>query len=100
METLAPGLEENGNMTESQLKIVVAFMTELISLGVLALVPHPPRLNACPILLGAKPGHLDQWRCIADMKKGHHNQYCAADPVHMTCPEDILPHMYPGGDHQ
>jgi hypothetical protein len=31
------------------------------------------------------------------MKKGHQNQSCAADPVHMTCPEDILPRMYPGG---
>jgi hypothetical protein len=31
------------------------------------------------------------------MKKGHQNQSCAADPVHMTCPEDILQRIYPGG---
>jgi hypothetical protein len=31
------------------------------------------------------------------MKKGHQNKSCAADPVHMTCPEDILPWMYPVG---
>jgi hypothetical protein len=31
------------------------------------------------------------------MKKGHHNQPFAADPVHMTCPEEILLRMYPGG---
>jgi hypothetical protein len=31
------------------------------------------------------------------MKKGHKNKSCAADPLHMTCPEDILPRMYPGG---
>jgi hypothetical protein len=30
------------------------------------------------------------------MKKGHQHQSCAADPVHMTFPEDILPRMYPG----
>jgi hypothetical protein len=35
METPTPGLEENGKMTENQLKIAVAFVTELISLGVL-----------------------------------------------------------------
>jgi hypothetical protein len=31
------------------------------------------------------------------MKKGHQKKSFAADPVHMTCPEDILPRMYPGG---
>jgi hypothetical protein len=31
------------------------------------------------------------------MKKGHQNQSCAADPVHITFPKDILPRMYPGG---
>jgi hypothetical protein len=40
METSVPGLEGNGKMTESQLTIAVAFVTELISLGVLDLVPH------------------------------------------------------------
>jgi hypothetical protein len=84
-------------MTESQLTIAVAFVTELISLGVLALVPHGVLLmNMCPLLLVAKPGQPDQWICIADTKKGHQNQSCAADPVHMNCPEDILPRMYPG----
>jgi hypothetical protein len=81
-------------MTESQLTIEVAFVTELISLGVLALVPHGVIL---PLFLVAKPGQPDQWRCIAYMKKGNQNQSFAADPVHITCPEDILPLMYPGG---
>jgi hypothetical protein len=31
------------------------------------------------------------------MKKRHQNKSCASDPVHMKCPEDILPRMYPGG---
>jgi hypothetical protein len=40
METPVPVLEGTGKMTESQLTIAVAFLTELISLGVLALVTH------------------------------------------------------------
>jgi hypothetical protein len=69
----------------------------LISLGVLALVPQGVLLvNMCPLFLVAKPGQPYQWRCIADMKKGHQNQSCAADPVHITYPEDIPPWMYPG----
>jgi hypothetical protein len=87
METPVPVLEENGKMTDSQITTAVAFVTELISLRVLALVPHCVLImNVCPLLLVAKPGQPDQWRCIADMKKGHQNQSCAADPVHMTCP--------------
>jgi hypothetical protein len=98
MQTPVPVLEENGKMTESQLTIEVAFVTELISLGVLALVPHGVLLmNVCPIFLVAKPGQQEQWICISDTKKGHQHQSCAASPVHMTFPEDILPRMYPGG---
>jgi hypothetical protein len=54
-------------------------------------------MNMCPLFLVAKPVQTYQWRCIADMNKGHKNKSCAAYPVHMTCPEDILPSMYPGG---
>jgi hypothetical protein len=98
METPDPVLEENGNTNESQLTTAVAFVTELISLGVLSLVPHGVLLmKLCPLLLVAKPGQPYQWRCIADMKKGHQNKSCAADPVQIMCPEDILPRMYPGG---
>jgi hypothetical protein len=61
METPVPVLEGNGKMTESQLTIAVAFVTELISLGVLALVPHGVLLmNACPLFLVAKTGQPDQ----------------------------------------
>jgi hypothetical protein len=98
MDTPVPILEENCKMTDSQLTIAVTFVTELISLRVLSLVPHGVLLmNVCPLFLFTKPGQPDQWGCIADMKKGHQNQSCAAGPVHMTCPEDILPRMYPGG---
>jgi hypothetical protein len=98
METPVPFLKENGKMNEIQLTIAVDFVTELISLGVIALVPHVVLLmNVGPMFLVAKPGQPDQGRCIADMKKGHQHKSCAADPVHMTCPEDILPRMYPAG---
>jgi hypothetical protein len=44
-------------MTESWLKIAVAFVSELISLGVQALVPHGVLLvNVCPLFSVAKPG--------------------------------------------
>jgi hypothetical protein len=57
METLVPVLEENGKMTESRLTIAVAFVTELIRLGVLALVPHGVLImNVWPLFLVAKPG--------------------------------------------
>jgi hypothetical protein len=69
-------------MTESQLTIAVAFVTELISLGALALVPHGVLImNVCTLFLVAKPGQPDQWRCIADVKKVHQMKACAADPV-------------------
>jgi hypothetical protein len=61
METPAPILEVNGKMTESQLAIAVAFVTELVSLGVLALVPQGVLLmNVCPLFFVAKPGQPDQ----------------------------------------
>jgi hypothetical protein len=57
METPVLVLEENFKMTESQLTIAVAFVTELISLGVLAFVTHGVLLiNVCPLFLVTKPG--------------------------------------------
>jgi hypothetical protein len=50
MDTPVPVLEVNGKMNESHLTIAVAFVTELISLGVLDLVPHGVLLmNVCPL---------------------------------------------------
>jgi hypothetical protein len=87
IETPVSILEENGKMTESQLTIAVAFVTELIGMGVLALVTQGILImNVCPLFLVANPGQPDQWRCIADMKKEHQNKSCSTDPVHMTCP--------------
>jgi hypothetical protein len=82
MDTPVPVLEENGKMTESQITISVAFVTELISLGVLALVLHGfPLMNVYPLFSVAKPVQPYQWICIADMKNGHQNQSCTSDPV-------------------
>jgi hypothetical protein len=98
METPVPVLEGNGKMTESQLTIAVVFVTELISLGVLALVTHGVLLvKVWPLFLVSTPGKPDQWRCIADIQKGHQNKSCSADPVQKTCPEDTVPRLYPGG---
>jgi hypothetical protein len=75
METPVPILEENGKLTESQLAISVAFVTELISLIVLALSPQGVLLmNVCTLFLVAKPGQPYQWKCIVDMRKGHKNK--------------------------
>jgi hypothetical protein len=61
MEIPNPGLEEHGKMTDSQLQISVSFVSELISLGVLALVPRGILLlNAHPLLLVANPGQQYQ----------------------------------------
>jgi hypothetical protein len=64
------------------------------------MVPHGILLmNVCPIFLVAKPGKSgqpEQWICIADMNKGHQNQSCAEELVHMTFNEYILPRVYPG----
>jgi hypothetical protein len=97
METPVPVFEENGKMTVSHITIEVAFVTELIRFGLLALVPHVILLmNMYPLFLVAKPGQPYHWRCISDMKKVHKKKSCAAYPVHMRCPKDILPRMYPG----
>jgi hypothetical protein len=54
-ENPVPVLEGNVKMTENQLTIEVAFVTELISLGGLALVPHGVLImNVCPLFLVAK----------------------------------------------
>jgi hypothetical protein len=85
-------------MTDSQLQITVAFVTEVISIGIVALATRGILLlNARPLFLMDNPGQPYQWRHIADMNKGRQKQSCALDPVHITCPENILLRMYPEG---
>jgi hypothetical protein len=58
IENPVPVLEENGKMTESRLTIVVAFVTALINVGVLALVSHGVLLmNMCPLFKSPNQGN-------------------------------------------
>jgi len=92
------GLLPNSDMTEEQLATAVQFVEELIALGVYERVPPGSTLrNNCPLFLVPKPGQPGQWRCIANMKDGGQNEVCVGDPVHLSQPQDILPHLYPGG---
>ena len=59
-----------------------------------------PGLNSTTIALlftADKPAQPGQKRCIADALRGGQNDCCCADPVHLPTPQDILPHLYPGG---
>jgi hypothetical protein len=91
-----PGLVENTKMTEAEHKIACDFVDELGRLGVVGPTTEQI-LNNCPIFTVPKPGQPDQYRCIADGKRGNINDACAADPVQMSCPDDILPFLYPEG---
>lgn len=94
----AAHLTQNSRMTPTELETAVDFVDELISLGVLELVPPNETLtNNCPLFLVPKPGQPGQFRCIADMKKGGQNAGCVGDPVQMTSPQIILPLLNEGG---
>ncbi|MGH7974468.1 MAG: hypothetical protein ACREBR_02985, partial [bacterium] len=98
MREPTPGIVESSPMTEDQKNTAIAFVEELISLGVYDRVPPGHELrNTCPLFLVPKSGQPGQWRCIADMKRGGQNAACVADPVHLPQPSDILPKLYKGG---
>ena len=98
LEAPIPGLVQNAPMNPEELRTAIKFVDELIALGVLEEEPTPGNVvNNCPLFLVPKPGQPGQYRCIADMKKGGQNRVCAADPVQMTMPGDILPRLYRGG---
>jgi hypothetical protein len=91
-----PELVEKTKMTEAEHKIACDFVDELGRLGVVG--PSTEQiLNNCPIFTVPKPGQPDQYRCIADGKCRNINDACAVDPVQMSCPDDTLPFLYPGG---
>jgi hypothetical protein len=83
-------------MTTEEHAIAVAFVDELSALGVVGPTTEQI-LNNCPIFTVPKAGQPGLYRCIADGKRGNINDACVADPVQMSCPEDILPCLYPGG---
>ena len=89
-------LEDSPELTEEQLEVVVKFVEELISLGVLEEADGPLQ-RVCPLFVVPKPGQPGQWRCIADMRRGGQNEFSSCDPIYMPSSKDILPHMYKGG---
>ena len=84
-------------MDPEQLDTAVAFLDELIELGVLIEVDKEDLKNNFPLFLVPKAGQPGQWRCIADGKAGRQNDTCVSDPLHLVQPQDILPRLYPGG---
>ena len=90
-ETLVP----NGDFDEETLPTAVAFVEELISLGVL--VPASQLKATAPIFVIPKAGQPGQWRVIANLKEGGQNAYMAPDPVHLPRSQDILPLLCAGG---
>lgn len=99
IETPTPAHLPNQNMNEHDLSIACQFMDELIDLGVFLKCKKEDILLNFPLFVvpKPKPEQKGEYRCIADGKKGGQNAACIPDPVQMTAPEHILPHMYRGG---
>jgi hypothetical protein len=62
MECPPPGKEARSPFTLEQLEISTRFVDELISVGVLPLVPHEDKIfNTFPLFLVPKSGQPGQW---------------------------------------
>ena len=85
----------NGPLLGKQLDTAAKFVDQLISLGVLE--ESETILANCPLFCVPKPAQEDEWRCIADMKRGGQNQCCCGDPVYLCRSHDLLNTMYTGG---
>ena len=98
LTTPKAGLTPNAKLDPEQLEVAIAFVNELIELGVLEEAPDDdPLIATAPLFVVPKPGQPGQWRVIADMKKGGQNESIGADPVYLPRASIILPHMYSGG---
>jgi hypothetical protein len=88
----------NAPMDASQSAIAGAFLDELMSLGVVRLVPAGRKVicNAA-LFCVPKAGQPGEWRVIADMKTGGQNAHIGKDPVFLHKPEAILSQLYAGG---
>jgi len=93
-----PGTElvENPPMTSEQTQVVETFVDELLELGTLRKATRALR-PVCPLFVVPKAGQPEQWRCIADMKRGGQNDCCSLDPTCLPSSKDILPHLYSRG---
>jgi hypothetical protein len=98
LQTPAPQIHQNANMTPEQLKTAAEFVDELIGLGVLRLPPEERAvLLTAPLFVVPKPGQPGQWRCIADMLRGGQNENIGPDPVYLPRAGHILDQLYFGG---
>ena len=85
----------NNDLEGEQLTVAAKFVDQLIDLGVLE--EADTILANCPLFCVTKAGQVDEWRPIADMKRGGQNQCCASDPVYFQRGHDILNRLYAGG---
>jgi hypothetical protein len=75
----------------------VAFVDELVSLGVLRKVAKGKMKRNGPLLVIPKERQPGQWRVLSDMKRGGQNAYIAKDPVALPRLQDMLAALCPGG---
>ena len=88
----------NQEMEPEARAISIEFVDELKRIGTLRPLPPGVTLRAnAPLFCVEKAAQLDQWRCIADMKRGGQNAHIGGDPVHLSGVDDILPHLCAGG---
>ena len=85
----------NNILEGPQLDVAAKFVDQLISLGVLE--EAKTILANCPLFCVSKVGQPDEWRPIADMKRGGQNRCIASDPVYFQRGHDILNQLYAGG---
>ena len=99
MKVPPPGLVANQDLDPIQLRLAIDFVEELIGLGIVkrAASEGVVILNNLPLFLLPKPGQPNEYRCIADGKRGGQNDNCVPDPCMMTSPDHILPHLYRQG---
>jgi hypothetical protein len=90
-------IQTNSAMTDEQLAIAEEFIMEFVSLGVLIEVEESYLKTNAPTFCLPKPGQPDQWRVLADMKKGRQNEAMGADPTVFPKTLHILQQMYYGG---
>lgn len=99
IETPTPQILPNQKMTPEHIEMACQFMDQLIDLEVFLACKKEDIKNNFPLFIvpKPKPEQAGEFRCIADGKKGGQNSYCIPDPVQMTSPDHILPHLYKGG---
>jgi hypothetical protein len=96
---LDPPMEITPNSKLDPIQIVIAeeFVDELVTLGVLGLVQPGEMVANGPLFCLPKPGQLDQWRILSDMRRGGQNAAVGSDPTVFPKPGLIVDQMYAGG---